>query len=89
MVWAPDPYEDPGPNEDPEPYEDKGPYEDLGSYEDPRPYDDSEFFDDPGKTQELFNLVCLIWWNLQTKVDLYYVYTRANYYGFKINLDLL
>ena len=89
VVWAPGPYEDP------EPYEDKGPYEDLGSYEDPRSYedpgsyDDSEFFDDPGKTQELFDSVCLIWWNLQRKVDLYYVYTRANYYGFKINLDLL
>ena len=59
------------------------------SYEDTGPYEGSEFFDDPGKTQELFSLVCLIWWNLQTKVDLYYVYTRANYYGFKINLDLL
>ena len=44
------------------------------SYEDTGPYEGSEFFDDPGKTQELdFHKMCLIWWNLQLKADLFII----------------
>ena len=44
------------------------------SYEDTGPYEGSEFFDDQGKTQELdFHKMCLIWWNLQLKADLFII----------------
>ena len=55
--------------------------QDPGPYEEPGNYEDSEFFDDPEKTQELinelkfldFHIMCLIWWNLQLKADLFVV----------------
>ena len=61
--------------------ETSGLYEDPGSYDDPGPYQDLEFFDDPGKTQEIinklkfldFHIMCLIWWNLQLKTDLFII----------------
>ena len=55
--------------------------QDPGPYEEPGNYEDSEFFDDPEKTQELinelkfldFHIMCLIWWNLQLKADLFVI----------------
>ena len=73
--------QDPGPYDDPAPFEDTGPQEDPGHQEDTEPYEDIEFFDDPGKTQELinqlkfldFHIMCLIWWNLKLKADLFVI----------------
>ena len=39
-----------------------------------RTQEDSEFFHDPLETQELdFLIVCLIWWDLQLKADLFII----------------
>ena len=73
--------QDAGPWEDPGPYEEPGNYEEPGPYVNPGSYEDSEFFDDPEKTQELinelkfldFHIMCLIWWNLQLKADLFVI----------------
>ena len=53
--------------------------QDLRPWEDPGPYKDSELFDDPRKTQDLilkflgFHIMCLIWWDLQLKADLFII----------------
>ena len=75
--------QDPRWTQDPRRTQDPMRTQDLMRIQDPRRAQDpmrtqenSEFFHDPLKTQELdFLIMCLLWWNLQLKADLFIIVT--------------